>query len=560
MLLAASGPFWMPSLDSMVHVAPLGALAGTIVAILLAAMIFGRSPSVSALVTIVGAAATAVVCFLRATHTAFGSWAGLAPDGSPPMLLMDNFAIAFITLLCLFLACVVGLWIVGTSSGSPDREAYSKDSPEFFTLLVGSAFGMALMVCTTNLLMIILAIEMASLPSYAIVGFRKRNRVAAEASLKYVLFGAVTSALMIYGVSLLYGFYGTLDAVTIGQKIAGYKTAGTAMQTGTNLLMAVALLGLLAGIAFKISAVPFHFWCPDVFEGASIEVTTWLSVASKAAALGLLFRLVTSFVQPLEDTSVLVPMSTAIGIFAAVTCTWGNLAAFRQENLKRLLAYSSIAHAGYMLMAGAILWQYRPGVDPANPAFMALIAYIIVYLFMNLGAFGAVALVYWATGKETLDAFTGLGRRAPWVALSLTICLFSLVGLPPLGGFIAKFYLLWALYKGGLVWLIFVAVLNTLMSLYYYSRVAYQMYFRDDGQPAIATSPAGRVLIGAAAAIILLIGAPLAGGLKQQADRFAEHLYPVAIRAGSVEEARASQTPPVVAADATSASVGTPHR
>ncbi len=520
--------FWLPSLTDLADIGPLLGLAGTIVAVLLAALLFGRSAEIAAFVTLAGAAGTALLCFSAAPRAARGGWAGVAPEAAAPMLVVDNFSLLFITLICFFLVCVVGLWRIGAAAGGAEGAAHLRNGPEFFTLLTGSAFGMALMCSTTNLLMILLAVEMASLPSYAIVAFRKSDRLAAEASLKYVLFGAVTSALMAYGVSLLYGYYGTLDLLSIGRMMAG--DVGHPSQMGAPLILSVALFGLLAGVGFKISAVPFHFWCPDVFEGATIEVTTWLSVASKAAGLGLLLRVVAALVQPADGTVLLGPLSTAVGIFATLTCTIGNLAAFRQENIKRLLAYSSIAHAGYMLMAGAILWQPAVDAGAAHPAFSALIAYLVVYLFMNLGAFGCAALVFWATGKETLDAFRGLGRRAPLVAACLAICCFSLVGLPPLGGFIAKFYLLWALYDAGLIWLVIVAVINTLISLYFYARIAHAMYFVDDGQPAIAAPLFGRALVSASAALLLLVGAPLAGGLKSRADEFSRNLYPVTLR------------------------------
>jgi len=542
-LFALSNSFWMPDLDAVVAIGPLWGLAGTIVAIILASLVLGRSAAVSSIVTIIGATLTAWICFTHAPRVANSAWSGLAPAGSAPMLLVDNFAILFILLICLFLACVTGLWMIGASTNSREAAAHLRNGPEFFILLVGSAFGMALMVSTTNLLMIILAIEMASLPSYAIVGFQKRNRIAAEASLKYVLFGAVTSALMVYGISLLYGFYGTLNVNEIG-RLVSTELAATDTPAAAKALISVALFGLMAGIGFKISAVPFHFWCPDVFEGASIEVTTWLSVASKAAGLGLLLRIVAAVLQPLADTFDN-PLSTTVAMFAAVTCTVGNLAAFPQTSVKRLLAYSSIAHAGYMLMAGAIIWQAKPGADAANPAFAALIVYIIVYLFMNLGAFGCTALVYWATGSEKIEAFRGLGRRSPVIAAAMTVCLFSLVGLPPFGGFIAKFYLLMALFKSNLVWLVAVALLNSLFSLYFYSRIAYAMYFSDDGKPAFSAPAFGRALVVAAAIVILLTGVPIAGGLIRRADQFASHLYPIGSRATFVEPQAAAPHLPV---------------
>ncbi|MFO0973559.1 MAG: NADH-quinone oxidoreductase subunit N [Phycisphaerae bacterium] len=518
----ALAEIWMPSLRTVMSIGPIWGLVGTLVAILLASLLVGRSALVAALMTLLGAVATAGLAWRAADVTRGGAWAGFAPLGGAPMLLMDNFSVAFIFVLALFLAAVTGLGVMGLGSARPNR-ALERNGPEFFTLLVGSAVGMALMTCTTNLLMIVLAIETASLPSYGIAGFAKDNKRSAEASLKYVVFGAVTSALMIYGVSLLYGYYGTLDVVRIGQMIAG---GAGAERTALNPLMAVALFGVVAGIGFKISAVPFHFWCPDVFEGAPIEVTTWLSVASKAAGLGLFLRVMTALVQP-HDTpwEALGPLSNGVGLMAAITCTVGNLAAFWQTNVKRMLAYSSIAHAGYMLMAGAILWR-STGETSVHPAFGALLTYIVVYLLMNLGAFSSVAMVLWATGQETMEAYRGLGRRAPLVALSLAACLFSLVGLPPMAGFWAKFYLLAALAQNGLMWLVIVAAINTLISLYYYARLAWVMYFVDDGQPAIETPGVGRALVVSVALVLAVVMLPAAGGLTTQAGHFARRIYP----------------------------------
>jgi NADH-quinone oxidoreductase subunit N len=433
------------------------------------------------------------------------------------------------------------------------RPQSAPNAPEFFTLLIGSALGMILMVSTLNLLMIVLAIELASLPSYAIAGFNKRDRLSAEASLKYVVFGAVTAAIMLYGVSLLYGYYGTLDIPTIAARVA--QRAGES--SPGRVILGAGLFAVCVGIGFKIAAVPFHFWCPDVFEGAPIEVTTWLSVSSKAAGLALIVRIVSACVAPLtpgQAETLWGPMTLAIGIFAALTCTIGNFAAYRQDNVKRILAYSSIAHAGYMLMAGAIL---LPAVSdssgaPMNPAMSALALYVFTYLFMNLGAFGATALVSWQTGSESLTAFTDLGRRAPWVAVPMAICLFSLVGLPPLGGFIAKWWLLCALGEGAArqpwLWvLVIVLVLNTLFSLYYYVRIVIVMFLRSEprpaGPPAFSTPLGGLVMVNACAVVLLLFGTIAARPVKTLADHYASGPFlgatpPAILRSASPIETR----------------------
>lgn len=291
-------------------------------------------------------------------------------------------------------------------------------------------------------------------------------------------------------------------------------------------------------------AVPFHFWCPDAFQGAKIEVTTWLSVASKAAGLLLLLRLVHTFcgaVGQQQAMGILSPLAWTLGIFAMVTCTYGNLAAYMQTSVKRLLAYSSIAHAGYMLMAVAIFAQ--PGSAGAQQAVAAVLVYVLIYLFMNLGAFGITALVYWHTGSDHLDAFNGLIRRAPWLAVPMLFCLMSLVGLPPFAGFVAKYWILYALAKQGdvaqwLYWILFVvAVINTLVSLYYYLRIVVRMMLVDDGQAEVR-APLGGTVLANVCGLLLIVILIFAGPLKRAADGYAVNLY-----AEPVVTAEADQAP-----------------
>ena len=251
-----------------------------------------------------------------------------------------------------------------------------------------------------------------------------------------------------------------------------------------------------------------HLWCPDVFEGAPVEITTWLSIASKAAGIGLLLRLTFTFGGAVAASSADALM-WSIGLLAAVTCTIGNLAALRQESVKRTLAYSSIAHAGYMMMVAPLLKSNLAG-GASEAAVAAIISYLLIYVAMNVGAFCVTAVVAWHAGSDHLGAFTSLGRRAPWLALPMAICLFSLVGLPPLGGFTAKWYLLLALGKGAAsqpwLWgLVIVAVLNTVVSLYYYVRIIRQMYLVDDASLPMIAPPASGVLLANLCALFLLL-------------------------------------------------------
>jgi len=522
-------------------------LIGTMLAIVTAPILLGRGTRTIAVVATVGILAG--VWMVKRTAglvEQYGPATGLSPNPAAGMIIVDSISVFYKFLLLIFLAGVTYLWWIG----SAERE---RDAPEFFILLIGSALGMALMASTTNLLMMAVAIETASLPSYAIVGFNKRDPKAAEASLKYMVFGAISAAAMLYGISLIYGLTGSLDMATVAPALVDALTGESSLLTG------IALLLVLAGVAFKISAVPFHFWCPDAFEGAQIEVTTWLSVASKAAGLLLLWRLVNAFCAALatpQALTVIRPLAWGIGVMAIVTCTWANFAAYQQTSVKRLLAYSSIAHAGYMLMAVAVLIHpddllqdvtIRGLGSYPHPGISALLAYMVIYLFMNLGAFGAVALVNWDCGNDDIKSFTGLIRRAPVPAVALVLCLVSLVGLPPLAGFVGKWWILVALAQQGadpasaaqldlltlpdrqifntLGWtLITAAVLNTLFSLYYYMRLVVVMTLEDDGRPKVRAPLGGTILVGACGAALIVLFL-LISPLKDLTDRYASRPF-----------------------------------
>jgi NADH-quinone oxidoreductase subunit N len=466
-------------------------LVVSIVAVLLTPFFTRKSNIACGLVTLVG------------LSLALLAQLGVANAGDPPaeyfrgMLVSDPLAIFFKAILIVFTFFVVLMWFAASA-----RQMHEGDGPEFFTLLLGAALGMSLMSETSNLLMIFIAIELASLPSYVLAGFRKSDRLGAEASLKYVLFGASASAIMVYGLSLLYGLYGSLSIPEISAKIA-------ANGMGSPALLAVGILTLLAGIGFKISAVPFHFWCPDVFEGAGIDVAAFLSVASKGAGLTLLLRIMVIFAGSLgyAPAEPLVGIATAVGILGAITCTVGNTAAFRQNNIKRLLAYSSIAHAGYMLCALAVI----AGNSALNSsAAQALLFYLAVYLFMNLGAFTVAALVSKETHGENLEDFAGLGKRSPALAVCMAIFMFSLIGIPPFAGFAAKLNIMILLARaGGFGWpLLAIIGLNTIFSLYYYARVIKAMFLENSPRPAFVPGPLGMgiCVMSAVALLVMFVG------------------------------------------------------
>ncbi|GJM26143.1 MAG: NADH-quinone oxidoreductase subunit N [Phycisphaerae bacterium] len=513
--LIAEIPAWFPKASEFLTFSPELAWVGTLCLIMLAPLAIGRDARVTAGLAIVGIAVTAFFTFkVMGIVSTEGPQTGLTPNLAGGMLIADNLSLFFKLLLLAFLVGVSILWM----SVSAKQE---DDAPEFFVLLVGSALGMSLMVSTQNILMMIIAIEFASLPSYAIVGFNKEKRIAAEASLKYMIFGSVSAAVMLYGVSLIYGFFGTLDIAQIAANAGPVLEAGGA----NRLLVGLGMFCVFVGIAFKISAVPFHFWCPDAFEGAKTEVTAWLSVASKAAGLLLLMRLAHVFCQN-AGAEVLRGFAIVIAVVATITCTVGNLSAYKQTSVKRMLAYSSIAHAGYMMAAAAILVD--AGQVESFTAISAVLAYVVVYMLMNLGAFGVVALLESKNGgDDSITAFAGLGWKTPILAIPMLFCLVSLVGIPPFAGFITKWYLLAALGETGigLYWaLAIVIVINTLISLWYYMRVVVQMFLKDTDEPGHEVPMSGALLVNVCGALLIVL-LVFSNPLKNKSDQYSVGLF-----------------------------------
>lgn len=401
------------------------------------------------------------------------------------LLVFDTFTVYVRIFLFGFTALTIWLTLL---TGIPDRE----DSADFYTLLLGATIGMALMASANHLLMVYIGVEMASLPSYALAGYLKGKRQSSEAALKYVVYGGGASGIMLYGISLLAGKFGTAYMLDLSYAI------GTLAKTGAanDPFVLLGTLFILVGVGFKLAAVPFHFWCPDVFEGASAEVAAFLSVASKGAALALLGRfafVLTGLATPAGDYASWVAaariLAPGLAIIAALTATFGNLAAYPQTNLKRLLAYSTIAHAGYMMMGLATL-------TPSGAA--AVLFYLIAYLLMNLGAFAVVAFIRNQTGSEDLSSYRGMVYRAPLLTVTLGIFLLSLLGMPPLAGFAAKFQIFSVLLNegnefvrygqrglGNLMYaLLVIGGVNTVFSAVYYLKVLKVMIFERSPEEA----------------------------------------------------------------------------
>jgi len=430
-----------------------------------------------------GAAVATAVTRDEATRALFGGL--LARDGFG-----DYFKFLFVAAAALVALASVSTDEIG--AGPSDDRAVA----EYAALLLAAALGAALMASATDLLTAYLSLEFISILSYVLAAFSPQRPRSAEAGLKYAIYGGVATGAMLYGFSLLYGLAASteLNAVRVALTAAPPLVAGTALAL------------CLAGFGFKLAIVPFHMWCPDVYQGAPTPVAAFFSVVPKAAGFALAYRFLLGGAAPLVPAlGPATGWAAVLAALAAATMTLGNLAALGQRNLKRLLAYSSIAHAGTMTMALAL------GTESGA---RALMLYAGIYLFMNLAAFLAVvAFIHRGVG-ETVDDLAGLGRRAPLPALCLTLALFSLAGLPPFGGFVAKFAIISATIErgatgGGLYFgLAALAVLNTVVALYYYARVAKVMYFDlpREGAGPVRLAPIHVGLLGATTLAVIALG------------------------------------------------------
>ena len=348
---------------------------------------------------------------------------------------------------------------------------------EFYTLLLFGLLGAMLLVGAADVMEIVLGALMTSVAGYALVAYRRADPLALEAVLKYYLVGALANIALILGLVYLYGLSGT----TLLGEMAG-------LETGNTVALAVTLTLVLVGLGFKGGWLPAHTWIPDVYQGTTVPVAAWLAMLPKVAALLAALRLLAAL--PAEDLH----WPLLVAGLAAVTMTWGNLAAFPQTDIRRLLGYSSISQAGFMLLA--------PAAWPAALAVPGLLYYFAAYAAANLGAFAVLQ----ASGRHTIQGNAGLGRAQPWLGGAMAICLLSFMGLPPLAGFVAKFLLFSALLDTGLVWLLVIGLINTVLSLYYYLRVITPMFFESPHQPF---QPPDRWASGAAitaAVLVILLG------------------------------------------------------
>ena len=384
---------------------------------------------------------------------------------------------------------------------------------EYYALIMIATASMMLMATALSLLMIFIALETMALSVYILVGFLKENRKSNEAALKYFILGGFSTAIFLYGSSLVYGTVGSIQLSEIAE-------AAVPGAPGVELTI-LGLILITVALGFKVAAVPFHMYIPDAYEGAPTAVTAFISTAAKAAAFAVGLRVLLAGFPGLFDY-----WAPLVALLAAASMTLGNITAILQDNMKRMLAYSSIAHAGYTLMG--VLVAGMPG-DTGQFGLKAVAIYLMVYTFMNIGAFALVIMLRRENlaGDLVVD-FSGLARRSPLAAFTMLLFLLSLAGIPPLAGFVGKWYLFGAAIKGNYAWLAVLAVINSAISLYYYLRVVVCMYLRDPlSEEPYATSPALTAALAIAAVMTLVIGiAP------ERILKLATFSYSLAIAAG----------------------------
>jgi NADH-quinone oxidoreductase subunit N len=430
-----------------------------------------------------GALAAGAVLSLAATALALG----VAQTPTDPaarlfsgMFALDHFAVFFKALFLLSSALTVLL--------SLDYLRRNDARPgEYYALILFATVGMMTMASGTNLATIYVGLELMALSTYVLAGYFRREVKSHEAATKYFVLGAMSSGVLLYGLSLIYGTTGTLDLAVLARTLKG----GHASE---STLVGVALLG--CGFLFKVSAVPFHVWTPDVYEGAPTPITAFMSVGPKAAAFAMFLRVFLGGLGPLDGQ-----WRWLVGAAAALTMVWGNIAALTQDNVKRMLAYSSIAHAGYALV----------GLVAGGPAgIQSVLFYMLVYTVTNLGAFGFVIMLESrGYAGETVQDYAGLARKHPLAAFGMLLFMLSLGGIPPTAGFMGKLYLFAAAVNAGYVVLVVIAVLMSAVSLYYYFRIVLQMYLRDgeDAEPAtLLAAPWTERVVWACGVAVLVIG------------------------------------------------------
>jgi NADH-quinone oxidoreductase subunit N len=443
-------------LNSLNSIIPEIVLSLTLVAIILSDLIFHNNKKYLPYISLIGL----IITFAFLVNQFGKSDSAFPVIGQLSLLSLDPFSLFFKVIIL-----VSSSLIILFSISSKEIESGLDRHGEYYGLIFGMIIGMFFMISANDLILIYLSLELLSLSSYILAGFVKTSLRNSEASLKYLIYGAASSGIMLFGISILFGIFGSTNLQEINALI---KTPAA-----SQLTFLISVILIFAGIGFKISIVPFHFWTPDVYEGAPITITAFLSVASKAAGFAVLIRfLKVTFIDSLTGNGYwqlidYVDWQTFLIIISIITMTFGNFAALWQDNLKRMLAYSSIAHAGYLMLGVAVF---------SDQGLIAVLIYFFIYMFMNLGAFYVVMLIANKINSEEIDDYKGIGYSLPLLGTALGIFLISLTGLPPTAGFIGKLYLFIALVDANMIIPAIIALLNTVVSLYYYVRVLRVMF------------------------------------------------------------------------------------
>jgi NADH-quinone oxidoreductase subunit N len=476
--------FVRPAIDYHA-LAPEIVLTGVLVLVLVADLIFDErskwATSSIAGVGIIGAFVPVVTLFLL--------------DDSPDRAMFDGaYVVDDFALVMKGLFLAAAYVVVLLSTDYIDEGDYHEG--EYYFLLLSSLLGMVVMASSRDLISIFVALELLSIPAYMLAGWRKRDLRGNEAGLKYYLMGVFASAIMLYGMSLIYGAAGSTLLRDIGLAVAG--------SAGEEPVITLGIVFTLVGFAFKVSAVPFHTWAPDTYEGAPTPITAFLSVASKAAGFVALLELV--YVGFLGRSDVWAPF---FWVLAAITMTVGNLIALRQTNIVRLLAYSSVAQAGFMLVPFAVAGDGR---DVARSSLQAVVTYLLIYGAMNLGAFAVVITVARKTRSGEISSFGGLFEYAPGLTALMTVFMFALAGIPPLAGWYAKFVVFRAVLDSGSAWAVVLAVVaavNSVIALFYYASIAREMWMRpvpDDDRTPVRTTPSLGMALGLTGVATVVLG------------------------------------------------------
>jgi len=457
------------------------------------------------------------VC-LAGIALAFGSlwvlYSNIVSKGAPhtaffDMIVLDSYAVVFKSMFLIGAALAILLSIKYLDVEGEQRG-------EYYSLILFSVVGMMFMAAGVDLLSLFISLELMAISVYILVGYFRRDKKSNEASMKYFLLGAFSSGVLLYGISLIYGLTGSTNLAKIATAIPivaspAFNPFGAQVAPDMRYLLLMSMILIAAGMFFKVAAVPFHMWAPDAYEGAPTSITAFMSVGVKAASFAMFGRLFLYGLPDLRGSMAGDPAShipqlpgwaLLLGIVSAITIVWGNLGALTQNNTKRLLAYSSISHAGYALL----------GLIAGNQTgYTGLIIYLFIYTIMNLGVFGCIiALRRRGIIGDRMEDLNGLMKKAPWLTVMMTIFLLSLGGIPPTAGFIGKFYLFAGLIETGNPWLVRLAILAVLMSvvsLYYYIRFIRAMYIEGETEPQpVRLAPSLRIALGVAAILVLYIG------------------------------------------------------